>query len=336
ADQVLAEQTDAGDAALTAGDAKGALTAFTIATAIAPEDASLAAKLHRAENLDEVLDLTSQAAALEREGKLDQALAIYRDAVSLDGAWPPSTEGAARVAQAIKQGKFTDAMSRGFAALAANDYAAAKQGFAEAAAIFPDSSEPDDGLLQVEQKQNSDRIATRRQAAEAALATDDWPTAIAEYEAALTIDAALVFAADGLAYAQQRQQAEAGLIRFISDPTLLQDDDHLQDAKSALIAASQFSDKSASTQGYIDTLAKLVSAARVELPVVITSDGQTDVTVWKVGRLGKLNTHNLSLIPGRYTLVGKRQNYRDVRKDLILLPTTPTPKTINITCNEPI
>jgi hypothetical protein len=54
-----------------------------------------------------------------------------------------------------------------------------------------------------------------------------------------------------------------------------------------------------------------------------------------VGRLGAFDRKELELLPGRYTVVGVRAGYRDVRRELTLLPGR-EPPTVDVRCEEPI
>jgi len=50
----------------------------------------------------------------------------------------------------------------------------------------------------------------------------------------------------------------------------------------------------------------------------LESDERTEVTVYHVGRLGTFARRELTLRPGRYTVVGSRRGYRDVRRTLVV------------------
>ena len=65
----LSSNVAAGDSALTTGDADTALRAFSIATAIERDDASLDEKLERAENLSLVMTSIKAGETAERDGE---------------------------------------------------------------------------------------------------------------------------------------------------------------------------------------------------------------------------------------------------------------------------
>ena len=62
-----------------------------------------------------------------------------------------------------------------------------------------------------------------------------------------------------------------------------------------------------------DELSRLLKRAATPLTVSFVSDNVTDVSIYKVGKLGSFETHQLDLRPGTYVAVGSRPGYRDVR-----------------------
>lgn len=332
---VLAETVTEGDRALAEGDVQTALRSFAIATAIEGDDPELQQKLTRAENLGEVISLVSDGEQAEREADLDLALEKLQAAAALDREWEPASQGVNRVRLAIRKRNFDDAMSTGFSALAGKAYEQARDAFAKASEIMPSSREAEDGLLQIELAERMDRIEQMKGTAESHLRDGSWRAAVDAYSEILEIDDALVFARQGLATANERLALDTELQQFIDNPTLMQEDQALQEARSALIKASRIDDSQPRLKEQIDRLSFLISAARVPVDVTITSDARTDITVYRVGALGRLDRTSLELYPGRYTIVGKRRGYRDVQQELLVIPRTP-PGSVHISCSEKI
>ena len=71
------------------------------------------------------------------------------------------------------------------------------------------------------------------------------------------------------------------------------------------------------------------------LRVALASDNVTDVTIHRVGRLGSFERKDVELLPGRYTVVGVRAGFRDVRREITLVPGREAPAVV-IRCEEPI
>ena len=66
----------------------------------------------------------------------------------------------------------------------------------------------------------------------------------------------------------------------------------------------------------------------------LRSDGATEVTVYKVARLGLFEERQLELRPGQYTAVGTRRGFRDVRVVFTVSPDNVTP--VFVACSETI
>ena len=335
AEEILANNIKSGDAALAQGDADQALTAFIVATAIDREDQSLKDKLDRAENLQLVLASMKSGEAAEKNGEFDAALTHFTKARDLDSLWEPAQQGIVRLEGLIRQRRFEDAMSSAFSALARKDYDQSRTAFKEAATIIPDSTEPEDGILQIDLAVRMDEIDTLKEAADRHVSEESWAEAIEQFEAVLALDSSLIFAHDGLAVAKERLDLESRLKRFLNDPTIMKDDGELNSAKRAVVDASRVARQSPNIAKQMNSLSRLISVARIPINVVITSDGRTDVTVYQIRHLGKIDSTDMQLYPGTYTIVGKRSGYRDVQHTLRLMAGTRLDP-INIKCVEKI
>ena len=67
--------------------------------------------------------------------------------------------------------------------------------------------------------------------------------------------------------------------------------------------------------------------------MVLVSDSLTEVTVYRVGSLGRFARRELELRPGAYTAVGSRDGYRDVRVRFVVEPGT-APSAVTVRCTE--
>jgi hypothetical protein len=69
--------------------------------------------------------------------------------------------------------------------------------------------------------------------------------------------------------------------------------------------------------------------------VALVSNSQTEVVVYKVGRVGVFDRREIELLPGTYTVVGTRVGFRDVRREFTVQPGKSAP-TLDIRCEDPI
>jgi hypothetical protein len=85
-----------------------------------------------------------------------------------------------------------------------------------------------------------------------------------------------------------------------------------------------------------------VARLQILLPVfdkpvhlALMSDGATRVAIPSIGFSGVFSEREIQLKPGKYTVVGTRDGYRDVRRDITIAPGQDV-QTISVSCGEPI
>ena len=57
--------------------------------------------------------------------------------------------------------------------------------------------------------------------------------------------------------------------------------------------------------------------------------------IYRVGQYGTFATRDVELLPGRYTVVGTRSGFRDVRHEVVLPPGAASALVV-VRCEEPI
>ena len=80
-EELFSDTMEIGNGALSAGDAAAAREAFNIALAIDPIDRTALLGMERAGTLAEVMDLVDRGDVLLRDGKAEQAKALYQQAI---------------------------------------------------------------------------------------------------------------------------------------------------------------------------------------------------------------------------------------------------------------
>ncbi len=311
--------TDA-EAAFAARDHSEAVRQYDLAVAIRSESAAAKEGLARAQNLEAVLNLTNQALALEDELDLEGAKTAFERALDLDPEWQPAVAGLARVQEAIRQASFRQRMTEGLEAVAAGDYATARAAFNAAKGLNPDSQEPVDGLLQVDQEVRLARIQALEHEAAALEEGEQWQAAAEKYEEILEVDPDLQFARDGLSQARHRADIHRKLQNYIADPDSLSRERTMQSATALLLEISRMDVIGPRLEDEKEELSRLLKRAATPLKVQLVSDNATEVAIYQVGRLGTFSTRELSLRPGSYVATGTRVGYRDVRLEFRVAP----------------
>ena len=320
ANAVFADALAAGLAALADGDATAALEALDLAVAISPSDRQAQEGLERARNLDQVLSLVASGERYEANLEFDLALEAFGRASDIDPLWAPASDGIARVRAAATQMEFDTRMSEGLAALAVDDYATARAAFSRAEALRPGSSEPRDGLLQVDQGIRLKRIRSLEQEAAAVASNERWEDAVSTYEAILELDPDLAFAQQGLQQANRMVNIHRQFDRYIAEPDSLSTPATMQRATNLIVSVTRLPDVGPRLEGQRDELSRLLKRAATPLTVELVSDNVTEVSIHRVGRLGSFSSRRLELRPGTYVAVGSRPGYRDVRVEFRVAP----------------
>ena len=85
----------------------------------------------------------------------------------------------------------------------------------------------------------------------------------------------------------------------------------------------------------IQRLQILLPTFDVPVRLELVSDNATEVQIQRVGTFGTFSKREIELKPGKYTVVGTRPGFRDVRRDVTIAPGTDV-QTISVSCVEPI
>ncbi len=313
--QVFADALARGNAALEAGDAAQASDAFSLALLLQPGATEAQSGMQRAATLDQVNALLAQAQQQRSAGELEAARTTLEEAVALDGAHSGARSQLDEIRQAISDNAFTRVMSTGFAALQSGDTDGAIAAFEQALVMRPGNPEAQEAITQTRDQLAVSRINAHREAAQTHVAGEQWEAAVAEYDAALAIDAALVFAIEGRDYAAKRLQLDRLLQDAIDQPERLADTAVHAQAVQVYYTGLALGNPGPRLQQQLSQVEVLLARAQVPVDVQLLSDNLTEVTLYQVGVLGRFQSQTLSLKPGRYVAVGTRPGYRDVRTE---------------------
>jgi serine/threonine protein kinase/tetratricopeptide (TPR) repeat protein len=322
-------------AAFDAGDRAEALRLFEFAVAITPNSPVALAGYERARNLQRVLRLVDQGLQYEKEIELEAAETSFRQAVTIDPLWEPAQEGLTRVQRARTQMEFDLRMSEGLDALAAHEYLAARAAFRMAERLIPESPEPADGLLQVDQGMRLDNISVLEQEARSLEQDEHWQAVATTYEEILKIDGNLAFALDGLSHAREMSALHKRLDDYIGEPDKLSVPSVMNEATLLVVDITRMPDIGPRLAAQRDELSRLLKRAVTPIPVALVSDNLTRVSVFKVGNLGNFTNRELTLRPGTYVAVGVRPGFRDVRLEFRVAPEIEMQPVV-VRCEEPI
>jgi tetratricopeptide (TPR) repeat protein len=324
-EQVFAQLLERGREALNKGAAEVASLAFQGALRLKPDHREAVQGRQRAEILAKVQALIANGDQLFHQGQLEEARSWYEQALQLDAKADTARTQLQRIDRQREVQKFRQAMSEGYGALAAHDLESAQQAFSRAKALDPTAGEARRALGQVEQRLVSQRITRLLAAARELEQSERWQAAAEKYRAALSLDPHLALAQQGKREAASRASLYARIQQTLAHPERLGDEEVYQEAADLLRQVQQLNPPGSKLSAQITALSGLLEQAATPVTVILRSDNKTEVTLYRVGKLGKFETKQVELRPGRYVAVGIRKGYRDARTEFVVAADEPSP-----------
>ena len=324
-----------GQSALSAGRTREARDAFGLALAIEPENAAAKAGIERAGRLEQTFPIVDAAQVDERAGRLAAAEQGFRKALAIDAAAPGAAEGIARLSARRAGESYSTAMSRGFADLARGQNDSARAAFQQALALRPGSQEARDALAALDQGQRAQALRLLEARARSAESDERWDEALAAWREAAALEDSLESARDGIARSTPRAELQRRIEALNREPQRLWDPAGRAEARTLIATAAASGNPRQRLAAAVGELERLTAAAQSPVRLRLESDGVTQVTIYRVGQYGSFSTRDVELLPGRYTVVGTRNGYRDVRHEVVLPPGAAA-TAVAVRCEEPI
>ncbi|MGH8621844.1 MAG: hypothetical protein ACRET3_06875 [Burkholderiales bacterium] len=267
--------------------------------------------LTRAERLDEVRARPAPGDAGEKTARPEQARTDSRLAVQ----------------------QFDGLMTHGLGQLERSDWAGAERSFSAALKLRPADRSAADGLARAKEGGQRDALARLQREARSLEAEERWEDALAVYKSAAAIDPAVDFARQGAARAERMIRLHARIDGYLASPERLYSPrvrDEVRELLAALDREAAAGPRIAQARQRLDAALK---RAMTPITVRLASDNATEVTLYRVGPLGRFQDREVALTPGTYTLVGSRPGFKDVRVEVVVDPDSPAPR-IFVACEE--
>lgn len=250
-----------------------------------------------------------------------------------------------KIKQETLDKEFNNRISNTLSALEKNKLGQAEKELEYAAALKPNEPIISDLKQRINlkiKKINIEKLIKKGQIAEK---KEQWKYALNLYEKILKIDADI----NNILVKKQRSityiKLNDTLNKITNNPERLQNDKVLENSKKLLqFVKIEIKEKKAVLYPIAKTplltlkmvtAEKVIKDASVLVNVTIQSDNLTDIAVYKIGQFGKLMEKKLTLRPGNYTIVGSREGYRDIRKN-VKISASDHSKVIIVECRETI
>ena len=302
---------------------------------LAPDHTQLTELEQRADINDKAKESLDSAKAAAAETLWQQAKERISEAVKLDPQHQAIAAHAAQIETEWQSWRFQTALSDVYEAIARNDFKAAETALTSAATHQGDALAIEQAKTQLEQTRSTYRLSELAELAQSAVKREDWHLAKQYYEAALKIDPAVQYALSGLPRAQARAELHEKLEAVIAQPNRLEDVKVAQATEALVQSASAQVAPRKNLEQQIESIRRLLDSANQEIPIILTSDGLTELTIVRHMRLGTVERLETRLRPGEYTFRGTRIGYRDTLKTVRIAPNSGT-MNLHIVCTETI
>lgn len=332
---VLEQTLIEAERALIDRDSAAALTKYTLALLLDPENELAQIGEQRALTLDDVTALLREAEDLVEDGELQQALANYNEVLDLDSYNEEAAENVSRVSLLITENEFGQIMSSGYALLQAGESEQAIAVFQRASRLGIKQDEAQAAIIQTENEIANTEINRLSKLITTAEQSEQWQEAVDQYDNVLAIDGNLLFAINGRDYAGKRARLDRLLVEAIANPERFSEDEVFEETRISYFIGRDIESPGPRLVGQLDELEDFLEYSLVPIDISFSSDNLTEVTLLRIEELGMFEQTSLSLKPGRYVAIGKRSGYREVREEFTV-GFGLTPVTVIVQCDERI
>jgi len=332
---VLEQALIEAEQALIELDSAEALTKYTLALLLDPENQLAQIGEQRALTLDDVSALLKEAGDLVEDGELQQALANYREVLDLDSYNEVAGQEIATVSLLITESEFAQIMSSGYVLLQAGEPEQAVAAFQRASRLGIRQDEAQAAISQTENEIANTEINRLSGLVTTAQQNEQWQEAVDQYDNVLAIDSNLLFAINGRDYADKRARLDRLLVEAVDNPERFSEDEVFEETRISYFIGRDIENPGHRLTEQLDELEAFLEYSLVPIDISFRSDNETEVTLLRIEDMGMFEQASLSLKPGRYVATGKRSGYREVREEFTV-GFGLTPETVIVQCDEPI
>ncbi|MEX0963145.1 MAG: hypothetical protein WDZ52_03765 [Pseudohongiellaceae bacterium] len=316
-------------------NAAQALENYTLALVLDPQNEVAQIGEQRALSLDEVRRLLRDAEGLVEDSELQQALANYNEVLSLDSYNELAAQKVVEVTRLITENEFAQIMSSGYSLLQQGEPEQAIAAFQRASRLGIKQAEAQAAITQSENEIANTEINRLRALIEEAEKDERWQEAVDQYDKVLAIDRNLLFAINGRDYADKRARLDRLLEQAIANPERFSENAVYEQTLDVYYTGRAIENPGPRLVAQLDELQVFLENSQQPIDISFVSDSETDVTLLRVASLGTFQQTSLSLKPGRYVAVGKRDGYREVREEFTV-GFGQTPESVIVQCDERI
>jgi tetratricopeptide (TPR) repeat protein len=281
----------------------------------------------------------------KKDNNLDKALETLEYALNIESNNEIIKQDLTNLRKKINNDTFKIRVSNSLNYLDQNNFNQALKELAKAKLLKPDDPVLHDLQSRIQAKSNSKAIKAYQQKGKQFENEERWDLALNTYEKMNKIDANIINGKLSEHRVKTYLEFNRKIDEIILKSERLQNNEILEQSRNTISSLKYELDnannvlypleKTPKLKQKIETAEKLLSDASKEIKLTLISDEKTSVVIYRVGKFGQFKTKEILLRPGKYTIVGTRDNYRDVRK-IVKLTSDQEQVDIYIECREKI
>lgn len=318
---------------------------FESALLIEPENDRTKKGLSRLKTRIEVNQLYQLALEQKDDKRMNKAISYLEQALLLERENKKTKEKLHELKEIQVQSTFNEIISFVLSAIDNNDLNKARNELAQAKKLKKNDPAIKELENIINEKNRKLAISQLKKQADNQEANEQWQKALNSYKKIIDYDPDTTGAKTNLQRVKNYINLNQLLDNIVLKPQRLQNEKVLEKSKNNLIIIKVELEQKRKLMHPIEQTPKLlkkialaekiVNQASEKIILIIKSDNETDIVIYKVGKFGKLKEKKVILRPGQYTIVGSRPGYRDFRKK-INISASDTSHTIDVQCQEKI
>ncbi len=304
-----------GNRFIAQGKSDEAIEAFSKVLELDPTNEEALKQLERARVADKVFAALQSAKTSEEASQLESALGYYQQAASIDSGSAKAQSGVSRIKRKISERDFTAAYTAAQTAISESRFEDAIANYQAALEIFPDRTDLETAIERAAAEKHQNDIVTRITRAYDFERVFDWESARDLYQELVQMEPDLQEAKDGLLRTGRMIRS---ILRYETLLEVAKTEARRTEFQQAI---RTFDEAMKSKPEYLaltqegEALRKFLQLQSQPIEVTLTSDGSTWVSVQgpSMRKPEKFDSTTISLLPGKYFIIGRKKGYQDVR-----------------------
>ncbi len=322
---VLKNLLDQADSDLQTGDWENAKQLYAKSLLIDKKNQRGLDGLKQSETLKTIIDLYTNAEDLLIQPD-EKSIQVYNEviqlldkAMRLNQTFSPVTELKSEIENKRNRLIFQQHISSSMKNLQENKFIAARQFLLKAQNLDAENSTVKELKNRINREEENYRITALKQSVDRKEKHEQWSAVIDVYNKILAIEPNAIFAIQGKRNAMRVNEWHNQLDRIIGNPEKLQSDHIRENTIRRISFIKEYTVNNPEhkiLRNKLSEASELIAISAIEISMHLISDNETNIEVYKIGKLGQFKDKTLRVKPGKYTIVGTRPGYRDVRLNI--------------------